>query len=131
MGFLGYLCFTRTHLTAPPTPVGRMGLHLHATHAPMLQDEVPHNFQYTDIQSMAGWLHFAAGKGARSLTEVDCKKQFDNIKPRNVLRTTPQPRNPATCFQVAIQKAPLAATIAPMIHTPGHARTEQGGGCSQ
>ena len=52
----------------------------------MLQTEITHNFQYTDIQSVSGWLHFVARKGARAITEVDCKKQFDNIHPKDVTR---------------------------------------------
>ena len=52
----------------------------------MLQTEITHNFQYTDIQAVSGWLHFVARKGARAITEVDCKKQFDNIHPKDVTR---------------------------------------------
>ena len=49
----------------------------------MLQTEITHNFQYTDIQSVAGWLSFITRKGTRAITEVDCKKKFDNIHPRD------------------------------------------------
>ena len=52
----------------------------------MLQTEITQNFQYTDIQSVAGWLRFVTRKGARAITKVDCKKQFDNIHPRDVTR---------------------------------------------
>ena len=48
----------------------------------MLQSEITHNFQFTGIQFVAGWLRFVSAKVARSLTKVECKKQFDNIKPR-------------------------------------------------
>ena len=52
----------------------------------MLQSEIAHNFQYTDIRLVVGWLRFVPAKGAHSLTEVDCKKQFDNINPHSVTR---------------------------------------------
>ena len=52
----------------------------------MLQTEITHNFQFTDIQSVAGWLRFVTRKGARGITEVDRKKQFDNIHPKDVTR---------------------------------------------
>ena len=52
----------------------------------MLQTEIAHNFQYTNIQSVARWLHFVTCKGTRAITEVDCKEQFDNIHPKDVTR---------------------------------------------
>ena len=52
----------------------------------MLQTEITHNFQYIDIQSVSGWLHFVTREGARAITEVDSKKQLDNIHPRDVTR---------------------------------------------
>ena len=52
----------------------------------VLQTEITHNFQYTDIQAVAGWLSFVTRKGARAITEVDCQKQFDNIHPRDMTR---------------------------------------------
>ena len=51
----------------------------------MLQTEIVHNFRYTYIPSVSGWLHFTR-KGARAIMEVDCKKQFDNIHPKDVTR---------------------------------------------
>ena len=52
----------------------------------MLQTEVLHNFQCADVTQVSGWFQFVARKGAGSLTELDCKKQFDNINPRAVLQ---------------------------------------------
>ena len=52
----------------------------------MLQTEVLHNFQCADRKQVSGWFQFVARKGARSLTELDCIKQFDNINPRVVLQ---------------------------------------------
>ena len=39
----------------------------------MLHTDITHHFQYTDIQSVAGWLSFVTRKGARAITEGDCK----------------------------------------------------------
>ena len=44
----------------------------------------PQNFQHTEIRTILAWFRFVARKGAQSLCEIDCKKQFDNIKPGNV-----------------------------------------------
>ena len=48
----------------------------------LLHSEIGHNFQCGDIRQASGWFHFVARKGARSLCELDCKKQFDNIHPK-------------------------------------------------
>ena len=50
----------------------------------LLQSEMPQNFPHTEIRTILAWFQFVARKGARSLCEIDCKKQFDNIKPGNV-----------------------------------------------
>ena len=52
----------------------------------MLQVDIPHNFQCTNIREASGWFRFVADKGARSLTELDCKKPFDNINPKDVMQ---------------------------------------------
>ena len=52
----------------------------------MLQSEVPNIFQCADIKQVSSWFQFVARKGVRSLTELDCKKQFDNINPRAILQ---------------------------------------------
>ena len=65
-------------ISASPAPILRRQLRLGARAFTcmlrMLQAEITHNFQYTNIQSVAGWLSFVAHKGARAITEVDCKK---------------------------------------------------------
>ena len=53
----------------------------------MLQTEILHNFQCADIKQVSGWFHFVAKKGAQPLTELDCKKHFDNIHPHPVLQS--------------------------------------------
>ena len=53
----------------------------------LLQKEITHNFQCADIKQVAGWFRFISQKGALSLTEMDCKKQFDTINPRAILRS--------------------------------------------
>ena len=35
---------------------------------------------------MSGWFQFISQKGAQLLTEMDCKKQVDNINPRAVMK---------------------------------------------
>ena len=42
----------------------------------MLQGDIPHNFQCTDIKEASRWFRFVADKGARSLTELDCKNNL-------------------------------------------------------
>ena len=59
----------------------------------LLQREITHNFQCADIKQVAGWFRFISQKGAVSLTEMDCKKQFDNINPRAVLRSFKEASN--------------------------------------
>ena len=78
-------------ISASPAPVLqqrqlRKGARAFTCMLRMWQAEIRHNFQHTDTQSVSGWLHFVAQKGARAITEVDCKKQFDNIHPRDVTR---------------------------------------------
>ena len=51
----------------------------------LLQNEIPHNFQRAGVEQVSVWLHFVAAKGARSLTEMDGKKQFNNINPMDVM----------------------------------------------
>ena len=51
----------------------------------MLQHEIAHNFQLSNVKQVAAWFHFVAQRGALSITEVDCKKRFDNICPRRVV----------------------------------------------
>ena len=53
----------------------------------MLQNAITHNFQCADIKEVSGWFRLIAQKGARSLTEMDSKKQFNNIHPRAVLQS--------------------------------------------
>ena len=53
----------------------------------MLQGEMVHNFQCTNNREASRWFQFVGSKGAGSLTELDCKKQFDNMHPRDVLRS--------------------------------------------
>ena len=60
----------------------RLGAKAFTSMQRMLQTEITHNFQCTDIQSVAGWLKFMSNKGAGTLTKVDCKKHFDNIHPK-------------------------------------------------
>ena len=59
----------------------------------LLQREITHNFQCADIKQVAGWFRFISQKGALSLTEMDCKKQFDNINPRAILRSFKEASN--------------------------------------
>ena len=59
----------------------------------LLQTEITHNFQCADIKQVAGWFRFISQKGALSLTEMDCKKQFDNIQPRAVLKSFKEASN--------------------------------------
>ena len=53
----------------------------------LLQTEIPYNFQHAEIRTISTWFQFVAQKGARSLCEVDYKKQFDNINPSHVTTT--------------------------------------------
>ena len=78
MGFQRNICL--------PCPQLRQGARAFTCKRRMLHTEITHNFHYTDIQPVAGWLCFVTRKGARAITEVDCKKQFDNIHPRDVTR---------------------------------------------
>ena len=59
----------------------------------MLHVEVLHIFQCADIKQVSCSFQFMARKGARSLTELDCKKQFDNINPRVVLQAFEEASN--------------------------------------
>ena len=59
----------------------------------LLQTEITHNFQCADIKQVAGRFRFISQKGALSLTEMDCKKQFDNIQPRAVLKSFKEASN--------------------------------------
>ena len=57
----------------------------------LLQREITHNFQCADIKQVSGWFQFISQKGAQSLTEMGCKKQFDNINPRAVMKSCKEP----------------------------------------
>ena len=77
--------------SASPTPILnrallRMSARAFTCMLRMLQTELPHNFQCADAKQVLGRLHFVARKGARSLTEMDCKKQFDDIHPDAVIQ---------------------------------------------
>ena len=76
-------------LFASPSPVLdkqqlRLGARAMTTLLRLLQTEIPYNFQHAEIRTISTWFQFVAKKGARSLCEVDCKKQFDNINPSHV-----------------------------------------------
>ena len=74
-------------ISASPTPiVQRCQLRQGARAFTCMLRMLISSTQYTDIQSVAGWLHFVTRKGARAITEVDCRKQFDNIHPKDVTR---------------------------------------------
>ena len=85
-------------ISASPAPVLngqqlRLGARSFTCMLRLLQTEITHNFQCADIKQVAGWFRFISQKGALSLTEMDCKKQFDNINPRAVLRSFKEASN--------------------------------------
>ena len=88
MGFQGYFTIPSACSQQPATPFSRPVFYLR-----LLQQEITHNFQCADIKQVSGWFQFISQKGAQSLTEMDCKKQFDNINPRAVLKSFTEASN--------------------------------------
>ena len=70
-----------------PRPKLRLAARAFTCMVRLLQAEIVHNFQCADIKQASSWLEFVAAQGAKSLTELDCKKQFDNINPTVVLKS--------------------------------------------